>query len=56
MPLNHPTVSPMTSVRIAVTEKSVSNLINSLFAKLGLPPSADHHRRVLAVLSYLDRT
>jgi DNA-binding NarL/FixJ family response regulator len=40
--------------RIAVTEKSVSNLINSLFAKLGLPPSADHHRRVLAVLSYLD--
>jgi DNA-binding NarL/FixJ family response regulator len=42
--------------RIAVTEKSVSNLINSLFAKLGLPPSADHHRRVLAVLSYLDRT
>jgi DNA-binding NarL/FixJ family response regulator len=42
--------------RIAVTEKSVSNLINSLFAKLGLPPSADHHRRVLAVLSYLDHT
>jgi DNA-binding NarL/FixJ family response regulator len=40
--------------RIAVTEKSVSNLINSLFAKLGLPPSADHHRRVLAVLSSLD--
>ncbi|GIH06671.1 DNA-binding response regulator [Rhizocola hellebori] len=42
------------AARIAVTEKSVSNLINSLFAKLGLPPSADHHRRVLAVLSYLD--
>jgi DNA-binding NarL/FixJ family response regulator len=42
------------AARIAVTEKSVSNLINSLFAKLGLPPSADHHRRVLAVLTYLD--
>jgi DNA-binding NarL/FixJ family response regulator len=42
------------AARIAVTEKSVSNVINSLFAKLGLPPSADHHRRVLAVLAYLD--
>ena len=42
------------AARLTVTEKSVSNLINSLFAKLGLPPSADHHRRVLAVLSYLD--
>ena len=41
--------------RIAVTEKSVSNLINSLFAKLGPPPLADHHWRVLAVLTYLDR-
>jgi DNA-binding NarL/FixJ family response regulator len=44
------------AARIAVSEKSVSNLINSLFAKLGLPPSADHHRRVLAVLTYLDHT
>jgi DNA-binding NarL/FixJ family response regulator len=44
------------ATRIAVSEKSVSNLINSLFAKLGLSPSADHHRRVLAVLTYLDHT
>jgi len=43
------------ATRLIIAEKSVSNLINTLFAKLGLPPSADHHRRVLAVLSYLDR-
>ena len=43
------------ATRLVITEKSVSNLINTLFAKLGLPPSADRHRRVLAVLSYLDR-
>jgi len=40
--------------RLVITEKSVSNLINALFAKLGLPPSTSHHRRVLAVLAYLD--
>lgn len=40
--------------RLVITEKSVSNLINTLFAKLGLPPSTSHHRRVLAVLAYLD--
>jgi DNA-binding NarL/FixJ family response regulator len=40
--------------RLAITEKSVSNVINTLFAKLGLPPSTVHHRRVLAVLAYLD--
>jgi DNA-binding NarL/FixJ family response regulator len=40
--------------RLVITEKSVSNLINTLFAKLDLPPSTSHHRRVIAVLTYLD--
>jgi DNA-binding NarL/FixJ family response regulator len=40
--------------QLVITEKSVSNLINTLFAKLGLSPSTSHHRRVLAVLAYLD--
>ncbi|GAA2386455.1 response regulator transcription factor [Dactylosporangium salmoneum] len=40
---------------LTITEKSVSNLINALFAKLGLPPSTTDHRRVLAVLAYLNQ-
>jgi DNA-binding NarL/FixJ family response regulator len=40
--------------RIFVTEKAVSKHINSIFSKLGLPPSDDDNRRVLAVLAYLN--
>lgn len=43
------------AARLTITEKSVSNVINTLFDKLGLPPAAHQHRRVLAVLSYLDQ-
>ncbi|MDA0183018.1 response regulator transcription factor [Solirubrobacter phytolaccae] len=39
--------------RLVITEKSVSNHINSIFAKLDLPPSDEDHRRVLAVLTHL---
>jgi DNA-binding NarL/FixJ family response regulator len=43
------------AANLVITEKAVSNHINALFAKLGLPPSDTDHRRVLAVLTYLDQ-
>jgi DNA-binding NarL/FixJ family response regulator len=40
--------------RLFITEKVVSKHINSIFAKLGMPPSDDDNRRVRAVLMFLD--
>ncbi|WP_433296402.1 response regulator [Actinoplanes sp. CA-030573] len=40
--------------KLFVTEKAVSKHINNIFMKLGLPPSDDDNRRVLAVLAYLN--
>ncbi|ONH30603.1 LuxR C-terminal-related transcriptional regulator [Pseudofrankia asymbiotica] len=40
--------------RMFVTEKAVGKHTNNIFSKLGLPPSADDNRRVLAVLAYLN--
>ena len=40
--------------RLFVTEKAVSKHINAIFAKLELPPGTDDHRRVRAVLTYLN--
>jgi DNA-binding NarL/FixJ family response regulator len=39
--------------QLFVTEKAISKHTNSIFGKLGLPPSEDDNRRVLAVLAYL---
>jgi DNA-binding NarL/FixJ family response regulator len=39
---------------LVITTKAVSKNIARIFDKLGLPPSDDDHRRVLAVLTYLN--
>ncbi|MFF2805694.1 LuxR C-terminal-related transcriptional regulator [Streptomyces sp. NPDC058000] len=40
---------------LVVSDRAVSKHIGNVFAKLGLPPSDSGHRRVLAVLAYLNR-
>jgi DNA-binding NarL/FixJ family response regulator len=42
------------ATRLFVTEKAISKHTNNIFSKLGLPPSEDDNRRVLAVLAYLN--
>jgi DNA-binding NarL/FixJ family response regulator len=39
--------------RLVVTERAVEKHVTSIFTKLRLPPAAEDHRRVLAVLTYL---
>jgi DNA-binding NarL/FixJ family response regulator len=39
--------------RLVVTERAVEKHVTSIFTKLRLPPTAEDHRRVLAVLTYL---
>ena len=39
--------------QLFVTDKAVGKHINNIFAKLGLPPSEDDNRRVMAVLAHL---
>jgi len=41
------------AARLSVTERTVEAHTTQIFQKLGLPGSADQHRRVLAVLAFL---
>ena len=38
---------------LVITERAVEKHVTSIFAKLNLPPAAEDHRRVLAVLAFL---
>lgn len=40
--------------QLSITESAVEKHVSAIFTKLDLPPSTAHHRRVLAVLTYLD--
>ena len=40
--------------RLFVTEHTVEKHVKNIFGTLRLPPSPDDHRRVLAVVTYLD--
>src|SRR5690606_25783363 len=41
--------------RLFLTGKAVVKHVSHVYAELGIPPCADDHRRVLAVVRYLDR-
>ena len=40
--------------RLVLSPKTIETHVNSIFTKLRLAPAADDHRRVLAVLTFLD--
>jgi DNA-binding NarL/FixJ family response regulator len=39
---------------LVISERAVEKHVGNIFSKLGLPPSGTDHRRVLAVLRYLE--
>jgi DNA-binding NarL/FixJ family response regulator len=41
--------------RLFLTERAVIKHVSHVYEELGIPPCADDHRRVLAVVRYLDR-
>jgi len=42
--------------RLVITERAVAKHTASIFLRLGLQPSDDDNRRVLAVVTYLSRS
>jgi DNA-binding NarL/FixJ family response regulator len=40
--------------RLVVTDRAIEKHVASIFGKLGLPPSQEDHRRVLAVLAWIN--
>ena len=42
------------AARMVVTERAVEKHVTSIFGKLRLPASPESHRRVLAVLAFLN--
>lgn len=43
------------AAELVITEKAVAKHVAAIFEALGLPPTAEGHRRVLAVIRYLSR-
>jgi DNA-binding NarL/FixJ family response regulator len=41
------------AAELVVTERAVEKHVTSIFSKLNLPPTSEHHRRVLAVLAWI---
>ena len=39
---------------LVVTERAVEKHVGRILQKLNIPPNDDHHRRVLAVLAWLN--
>lgn len=42
--------------QLVITNRAVEKHVSGIFLKLGIPPSTDDHRRVKAVLYYLDHS
>ncbi len=42
------------AAELTITDRAVEKHVTSIFSKLNLPPAAEDHRRVLAVLAYLN--
>jgi DNA-binding NarL/FixJ family response regulator len=40
--------------QLSITERAIEKHVSAIFTKLDMPPSQAHHRRVLAVVTYLN--